>query len=476
LNNKIIFKSLTWDFTSKIVKQFSGLFIGIYLARLLGPEDFGVLSLSMVFISLFGYLISTGLFSALIQKDKIDEGHLSSVFYFNILISLLLLIILFLLTSKITFFFNQGEEFELVLKTLSFMFLLSGLTQVQESLFRRNLDFKTISTTYFFSSFFSGLLGVFLAYNGYGIWSLVFMTIVEKVIITIVFWLKSNWLPKKIFKISSIKELWEFGFDMFLSGILNVLVLNIDSFIISKYFGLSELGYFNRAKTLNNFAVRYSSESIGSVMFPVLSKVQHNKKKFINLGLNIEFIIAFVSFGILGFLFLTAENLITLLLGDKWLPSIAIYKLLCLSGFAMPMLMATTSMLKASGKSRLFLKIEILTKVIGVLGMLIGFYFGMRGYLISLIITGFISVSIIIIITHFVFKTNLIFRLKNILIYPIISVFSVFCVYNIFQFVSLDSHFLNIIFKFLIFSALYLSMNFFLGTLVIKKIINKIKS
>ena len=263
---------------------------------------------------------------------------------------------------------------------------------------------------------------------------------------------------------------------MFLSGILNVLVLNIDSFIISKYFGLSELGYFNRAKTLNNFAVRYSSESIGSVMFPVLSKVQHNKKKFINLGLNIEFIIAFVSFGILGFLFLTAENLITLLLGDKWLPSIAIYKLLCLSGFAMPMLMATTSMLKASGKSRLFLKIEILTKVIGVLGMLIGFYFGMRGYLISLIITGFISVSIIIIITHFVFKTNLIFRLKNILIYPIISVFSVFCVYNIFQFVSLDSHFLNIIFKFLIFSALYLSMNFFLGTLVIKKIINKIKS
>ena len=182
MNNKIIFKSLTWDFTSKIVKQFSGLFIGIYLARLLGPEDFGVLSLSMVFISLFGYLISTGLFSALIQKDKIDEGHLSSVFYFNILISLLLLIILFLLTSKITFFFNQGEEFELVLKTLSFMFLLSGLTQVQESLFRRNLDFKTISTTYFFSSFFSGLLGVFLAYNGYGIWSLVFMTIVEKVI------------------------------------------------------------------------------------------------------------------------------------------------------------------------------------------------------------------------------------------------------------------------------------------------------
>ena len=263
---------------------------------------------------------------------------------------------------------------------------------------------------------------------------------------------------------------------MFLSGILNVLVLHIDSFIISKYFGIIQLGYFNRAKTLNNFAVRYSSESIGSVMFPALSKVQNDKKQFINLGLNIEFIIAFVSFGILGCLYLTAENLILLLLGDKWFESITIYKLLRLSGFALPMVIATTSMLKASGQSRLFLKIEILTKAIGVLGMLIGFYYGMKGYLISLIFTGLISVSIIIIITNYVFKTNLIYRLRNILIYPIISVFSVFVVFNILQYISLDYHFLNILFKFFIFSILYLSINVILGTLVMKKIINKIKS
>lgn len=476
MNNKIILNSLTWDFSSKIARQLSGLFIGIYLARLLGPEDFGVLSLSMIFISLFGYLISTGLFSALIQKDMINEGHLSSVFYLNVLISFLLVVILFLLSSKISYFFGQGEEFELVLKTLSFIFFLSGLTQVQESIFRRNLDFKTISTTYFIGSIFSGLLGVFLAFNGYGVWSLVYMSIVEKIIIAIFFWFKSSWFPKKVFKVSAIKELWKYGFDMFLSGILNVLVLHIDSFIMSKYFGIIQLGYFNRAKTLNNFAVRYSSESIGSVMFPALSKVQNDKKQFINIGLNIEFIIAFVAFGILGCLYLTAENLILLLLGDKWFESIAIYKLLCLSGFALPMVMATTSMLKSSGRSRLFLKIEILTKAIGVLGMLIGFYYGMKGYLISLIFTGLISVSIIIIITNYVFKINLIYRLKNILIYPIISVFSVFVVFYILQYISLDYHFLNILFKFFIFSFFYLSINIILGTLVMKKIINKIKS
>jgi O-antigen/teichoic acid export membrane protein len=410
------------------VRQFAGFGVGIILARILGPYDFGLVSVSMVVVSIFSYFISSGLFSSIIQREKVDDKHLSSVFYFNIVIAVALTIIVLLAAPYIAVYFNAPEIFVSVLQVLSTVFIFSALTQVQEAIIRKEMNFKILAQGSVLSTLISGSVGVGMAWQEFGVWSLVVQVILEKVVFLIYVWIKSTWMPGLVFSFAKIKELWTFGFHMFLSALLNNIVSNLDSIVISKRFSTIELGLFSRAKTLNSFAARYSSESISAIMFPAMSRQQNNKEKLNELGTKSEIMIAFISFGLLGWLYLTSEIIIFMVLGPKWLDAIPIYKLLCLSGFAYPMGVATSSILQASGLSKIFLKLEFFRKIISILGLFIGLSFGIKGYLISLVITGVINLLINIYVCAQCTGQRFIEQLRGILPYPAIAVVSVYCV------------------------------------------------
>lgn len=380
----------------------------------------------MVVISIFSYFISSGLFSSIIQRERVDESHLSSVFYFNVLVAVVLTVVVLLAAPYIAGFFNTSEIFVSVLQVLSTVFIISAFTQVQEAIIRKEMNFKTLAQGSVLSTIISGSIGVWLAWNEYGVWSLVVQMILEKIVFLVYVWIKSSWSPKLIFSITKIKELWTFGFHMFVSALLNNIVSNLDSIVISKRFSTIELGLFSRAKTLNAFAARYSSESISAIMFPAMAKQQSNKEKLIELGMKSEIIISFISFGLLGWLYLTSEMIISIVLGPKWLEAIPIYKLLCLSGFAYPMGVATSSILQASGLSKVFLRLEFIRKLISISGLFIGLSFGIEGYLISLVITGIINLLINIYICAKNTGQRFSSQVLNILPYPAIAILSVY--------------------------------------------------
>lgn len=468
-----VFGSLSWDLLGRMVRQISGFVVGIVLARLLGPKEFGIVGLSMAFISTLSFFISTGLFSSLIQRVNIDEGHKSSVFYFNILIAGILFGLSYVLAPYLTLLLKTEEEFTRVIRALSLILVVSAFGQVQEALLRREMEFKKISIASFVSTIFGGSAGVIAAFYGLGVWSLVIYSLLEKATSTLYFWMKSSWVPKLFFRWYSLIELWRFGFNMFLTGLLGNIVSQIDSVVISRNFSVTELGLYSRAKTLNGFVVRYSSESIGAVMFPALSKLQSNMEELISKGLSSTVLVAFVSFGLLGWLYLTAEEIILIVLGDKWIGSIEIYKMLCLSGWAIPLLSVSSSMIKAVGDSRLFLKLEITRKSISVIGLLIGFLFGMEGFLLSLIFSGIVNVLLTEVCHSLCLQYSLMAHLKRLLIYPVICIIAVSIV-SIIPSIASGNLILSLAEESVLYTTIFLSLNIIVKSFASETILNRI--
>jgi teichuronic acid exporter len=279
-----------------------------------------------------------------------------------------------------------------VVRAMSIILIISSLTTVQEAMLRKNMKFGSLTQAKIAGTLGGGIIGIGMAWMGFGVWSLVAQTIVSRLISGIGYWLSCEWRPKLVFRIVAIKELWSFSFNLFLSGILNSAFSQIDSLIIARVFSPTELGFYSRAKSLNSFVVRYSSDSIGAVTFPAMSAIKQDRRQLLDLGLRAEVMVAFLAFGLLGWLYVSSEPLIISLFGAKWQPTVDIFKLLCLSGFAYPVSAATLSMLKASGDSRSFLTVEMLKKAVALSCLVVGFQFGLRGFLISLVVSGTISV------------------------------------------------------------------------------------
>ncbi len=384
---KKITHSFAWDFIGKISNQLVTLIIGIVLARLLSPREYGLIGMSMIFIGFSEIFTNLGLSTALIQKKNPTEDHFSSSFYLNIGSALVLVGLFVFVAPYIASFYNTPQITPLI-RILSLSMLISSFSIVQEARLRREINFKLLSIGKFISSIVAGLIGVILALKGFGVWSLVVQTLLSRFLVGSYYWYKSTWKPKLIFKLNAIKELWSYGMRMFVSGIINTAYEQLDSILIGKLFSITDLGLYSRAKSLNRFVISYSSESVGNVMFPVMSSLNDEREKLVQLGMKTESLVAFISWGLLGFLFVTAEPLFLVLFGQKWIAAIPVYKILCLSGFAYPISAATLSMLKASGDSKTFLKLEVYKKIGGLFFMLAGLYIGFNAYLYALILIG----------------------------------------------------------------------------------------
>ncbi|WP_299880865.1 lipopolysaccharide biosynthesis protein [uncultured Cocleimonas sp.] len=386
-------KAFIWDLLGNLGTHASSLIVTIFLARLLEPSDFGLIAIIMVIVSVATIFSDVGLGGALIQRSKVLPIHYSSVFFFNITAGFLLTLLTYLSAGQISLFYNSPQLLPLI-QVMSSLFIISAFHAVQSVILRKELNYELLTKVNLIASIISGVIGVLLAFWGAGVWSLVAQLISREVLINILIWSRSSWAPSLTFSFKALKQLWGYGMNMFLAGLLDTIYERADYLIIGKLFAPATLGFFHQAKQLNMLVVKYSAGSLMSVLFPVLSKIQNDLEQFRRVVIKSTGIISFVTFLIIGGLFLVADELIVLLLGAKWEASIFYFKILALSGFAYPISALMVNVLSSRGKSRAFLKLEIYKKIIQSITFYVLFAFGIKAFLYSLIVTSALGTSL----------------------------------------------------------------------------------
>ncbi len=456
-------KALVWDFLGKISTHGMSFIISIVLTRLLEPSDFGLIAIIMVVVGVASIFTDLGLGSALIQRKYILPIYYSSVFYLNVFFGFMLTILIYFLASWISKFYDN-ESLLPLLQTMSLLFIINAFSSVQSTKLRKELNYALLTKISLGASAISGVVGIILAYLEFGVWSLVAQSITAGLIYNILIWIFGRWRPSAGFSFKALERLWSFGFRMFLVGFLDVVYTRADYLIVGKLFPIATLGFYQRAKSLNMILIEYSSGSLMSVLFPVLSAVQNDLFRFQKIVLKSYGIINFVVFLLFGSLFLVSEELIVILFSNKWLPSVEYFQILVLSGFAYPINALLVNVLSSRGNSRAFLKMAIYKKSIAFLNLGVVFLFGIKGFLYGLVIVAIINTSITIFMASEEGKISKYKLYKPIFVQGIIAVMAVF-ITSVFIHNFVSSDIIMLVVKLVLFSSTYIFANYLFKTL-----------
>jgi O-antigen/teichoic acid export membrane protein len=386
-------RAFFWDLLGKLLTNGTGFVITILLARLLTPAEFGQVAMVMVLVGMASIFTDMGLSSALIQRQEPRSVHYSTVFYVNLAAGLALGVITYLSADWIGEFYGQPELIPLA-KVLALLFIFDSFASTQTTILRKQLNYKVLARARFLSSAVSGLPAVLMALYGWGVWSLVVQALCASLLYSVLIWAWSRWRPRLEFSIEALRELWGFGFRMFLAGLLDAVVTRIDYLVIGKLFAPATLGIYQRAKSLNNMVTQYASGSLMAVMFPLLSNVQTDVPRIRNIVKNTLCLICFVAFLLLGLLYLNANELILLLFGEKWRASGEFLQILVISGFAYPIGALMVNVLRSRGQSQRYLRLEVLKKVFVLANLGILYLFGIETYLYGLILVASIGLAL----------------------------------------------------------------------------------
>jgi teichuronic acid exporter len=389
-------KSITgfaWDFSGRIGLQGISFVVSIFLARLLMPEDFGLLAMVNVVVAISGTFVDMGLGSALIQRKELRDEHYGSVFFFNVGMGFIMALLLFLASGWIADFYDR-EIIADIAKVMALIFIISSFGNVIRNKLQRELNFRTLTRSNWISAILSGIVGITMAIAGFGVWSLVAQAISAPLFANISLFILEKWRPKLRISIAAIKDLWGFGFKMFLSGIIENIFSQLDYLIIGKAFNPAKLGYYYRAKSLQNIIYSYSSNSIISVLFPALSQLQAHDEDYKKVLFKIYHILTFISFFIVGIFYLIAENLIILLFSVKWQPSVALFQIMAIGGFIYPLSALLITVLSSRGNSAEYLRISILKRIIIVPIYISIFFTGIEIFLYLYILASSINLLI----------------------------------------------------------------------------------
>jgi teichuronic acid exporter len=383
LHQKTI-NGLSWSFIETILKYSLSFVIGIILARILGPEEFGLIGMTAIFFSISNTFINSGFSYSLIQKKEISETDLSTVFYFNIFTGILIYAILFFSSNFISNYFSKPILGPLI-KIIGLNLLIGSFGIVHQTILTRNVNFKLLTKISFISTITSGCVAIILAYKGFGIWSLVMQAIVSTITTNILLWLTSRWTPVLLFSFKSLSSMFNYGSKLMLSGLLNTIFENIYYLVIGKYFSTQTLGYFTRAQGFANIASENITGVIQRVSFPILSSIQEDPKRLKNAYITLIRSTMFFTFISMFCIAASANALVLTLVGVKWASSVPILQLICFSVVFYPLHAINLNMLNVLGRSDIFLNLEIIKKILIVPVVMIGIYFGLKGLLYGMI-------------------------------------------------------------------------------------------
>ena len=374
LKNKTL-HALFWSFFERIGQQGIQFIIGIILARLLLPEQFGLIAMLTIFMAIAQSFINSGFGQALIQKQDATHIDECSIFYFNILVGFLAAGLLCLFAPWIAGFYNQPLLVPLTY-ALSLNLIINAFGLVQITLLTKHIDFKTQLKVSVIATVISGTIGVTMALNGFGVWSLVAQSLSSNLFRTALLWLFSTWRPSLAFSFVALRGMFAFGSRLLASGLIETVFQNIYLVVIGKLFSPAGLGFYSRAKGLQQLPVSNISTIISRVTFPVFSSVQDDKPRLKRGVRKALTMLVMINFPMMIGLAIVAEPLVLLLLTEKWAPCIPYLQLLCVVGMLYPVHSINLNVLIAQGRSDLLFRIEILKKILIVIAISITYRWG----------------------------------------------------------------------------------------------------
>jgi O-antigen/teichoic acid export membrane protein len=373
-------KGIVWSSFQRFGMMAINLASNIVLARLLTPDDFGCVAMLMIFITLANTIIDGGFGAALIQKKEPTQLDYSTIFYLNICLSIILYFVLFFSAPYIASFYRI-PLLSKVLRVQGLVLFLNALSIIQQNILRKNLRFKTLSIIYIISGLSSFSIAIFLAYRGYGVWSLVFQQLSMSLMLAILFWLICEWRPLIAFSIKSFKELFAFGSFMLLTSLFSSLSTEIQGLLVGRRFNSNYLGLYNQAYRLEGSASTAISSLMDQVTFPVLSSLQDNRTSYIQALKRFIQIPAYVSSLVMMILIVIAKPLIVFLYTDKWVDAVPYFQILCTAGLAVGLQGTANNALAAIGKSKVLFNWTIIKRSITIVfcfvGILVGGMYGL---------------------------------------------------------------------------------------------------
>ncbi|EOU1688354.1 lipopolysaccharide biosynthesis protein [Clostridium perfringens] len=472
---------LFWTFTEVISNQGIQFLIQIFLARLILPEEFGLIGMITVFIAISNSIIDSGFSNALIREKEVNQNDYSTVFYFNLITAIVIYVILYFSSPMISVFFAQ-PKLSLILRVLAITIIINAFGIIPRAILTRKINFKAQMIINISSSLVSGFIAIILAYKGFGIWSLVFRTIIMQFMQALMLSIVNKWRPSLVFSKNSFEKLFGFGWKLLVSGLIDTIYNNLYYMVIGKMYSASDLGYYTNAQKLRDIAATSISTAVQKVSYPVLSCMQNEEEVLKNMYKKIIKSSVYITFPVMFGLAIVARPLILILFGDNWSKSIIYFQILCLAGMLYPLHAINLNILQVKARSDLFLKLEILKKCVSIILIAIAILskWGVIGLIWMQVVSSVISFFINSYYSKSIIGYSTLNQMKDILPILIITLFMGITTYFIGTFVP-NYNFIKILIQisfgsifFIVISYMFKIKEFFSILDIMKKIFKKI--
>ncbi len=390
-------KGLGWGFIDNFVGTGITAVVSIILARILSPEEFGLVGMIAIFIALGNSLMDSGFSGALIRKENVTDKDLSTVFYTNLILSIIIYAILFVSAPFIAEFLNTPILVKLV-RILSLSVLIMSFTQVQKVNYIRKIDFRTQAIISLAASLVSGIASIWMALDGYGVWSLVVQQLSKQAVVSLLLWIFSTWKPSAVFSWSSFKEMFNFGSKLLACSLISVIWNEIYSLVIGKMYNPVSVGYFTRAEKFKSLVTSNIGQVVQRVGYPVMSSIQSDPQRQVRVYRKVVRLTMLITSTLVMGLIGCADAMIEVLIGAKWLPAAEYLRILGLSGIFLPLILSSVNVFNANGKSDKTLLLEIIKTALAVIPVTLGIVCN-----IKFLLWGMVGISLLSYLIHAAF-------------------------------------------------------------------------
>ena len=421
-------KGLLWSSVERFSNQGVQFLFSIMLARLLAPSDYGIVAMVVIFFAIAQTFVNSGFSSAIVRKKNRTEADLSTCFYFNILVGFGFYILLFLCSPFIADFYDQPILSPIV-KISGLTVLINSLCIVQQAQFTIRIDFKTQAKVTLTSTVISGILGILLAYLGYGVWALVWQGVIGSFIRMFLLWLFSKWRPRESFSKDSFHYLFGYGSKLLASGLLDTTYNNIYPIVIGKFYSPAQLGNFSRAQGWASLPSSNITDILQRVTFPVLTEMQDDDERLATNYRKLLRLSAFVVFPLMMLLAAVASPLVRVVITSKWDACVPYLQIICFAMMWYPIHAINLNLLQVKGRSDLFLRLEIIKKVIGVIVMCVTIPLGVTAMCFGMVFTSINALFINTYYTGKLIKVGYLTQMKDLLPIIFISLLVGACAY-----------------------------------------------
>lgn len=383
-------RGTAWSAADAFLGQGVTFLVGIVLARLLSPDEYGLIGICVIFNTVLCGIVDSGFSTALIRKKEVSNEEYNTMFLTNMVISIVLYVLLFFASPYVSVFFNRAELTSL-LRVTSLVLIFNALSITQVTILTKRIDFKTKTKASLISAIVSGAIGIAMAFSGFGVWALVGQMVSKSLIYTICLWLFNKWIPRLEFSRGSFSYMWGFGWKMLVSGLLNNIWNQLYQVVVGKFYSSATLGHYTRA---NEYASIFSSNLtsiVERVSYPVLAEIQDEQTRMIEAYRKIIKTTMFVTLVCMFGIAAISEPMIYCLIGPQWKQAATFLPLICISMSLYPLHSINLNMLKVLGRSDIFLYLEIIKKIIAIGPICIGIFVGIYWMLVASIVTSIIS-------------------------------------------------------------------------------------